>query len=397
MRKTKAAFLALSAAMLCVALSGCASSVAENTKTYFTNSGAIMETLFSSGKTQRKPAESGPADVKLATPGDFSVDEEGGYTFAGVDGADYYLLCFCSPDAVNDNDPFLFSSSPIYDDGSASYSGHCSDLFNYAYGDYLVKVFAYPALDSDGFTASAAATDQLVVTGAQDAPVIDYFWNTFESTVELQLTNVDTYTYQAYPDRVDVTFTSLTDGSETVVTMEDISASNFSFTSDALKKGDSYSVSAVSTSESQYVTNPVSETAQVTDSVTFDNINVVTEDYSYSDGVARGMFNYPRVCPNFDLANGGSAGDTVGAFAAYSFETVPAPTTAGSSYSYSVTIRPSGTAVLEGMLELYPDGTMLLYQGGWPPVDPTSMEGGWVDNGDGTATLSYSPNTLKIG
>lgn len=396
MRRKKVIFASMLAVLICSILTACSTSVLSNAEKYFSNTGTIMETLFSSGQSSSSGASSG-GTTKLATPGNFTVDADGNYYFTGVEGADYYLLYFCSPDAVNDNDTFLFSSSPIYDDGSASYSGQCADLFSYAYGDYLVKVFAFPGLDTSGYAMSSGAMAQLVVSGAQDAPMIDYFWNTFENTIELQLSNVGGYTYQAYPDRVDVTFTNLTDNSEVVVTMEDISESNYSFVSNVLKRGETYSISAVATSESQYVTNPTSDTTTVSDTVTFDNINVVTDGYTYSDGVARGAFNYPRLCLNFDLDNGGSAGETVGTFAAYSYEAVPVTATAGSAYSYKITIRPSSSWLCEGMLELYPDGTLLLYQNGWAPVDPTAMEGGWIDNGDGTATLSYSPNTLTIG
>ena len=51
-------------------------------------------------------ASSSTADAgnQLATPTDFTVDENGSYSFTGVEDAEYYLLYFCDPTATGDDD-----------------------------------------------------------------------------------------------------------------------------------------------------------------------------------------------------------------------------------------------------------------------------------------------------
>ena len=103
----------------------------------------------------------------LAAPQDFRVGADGSYSFTGSEGAEYYLLYFCAPDATSDNDSFLYSSSPINEDGSGTYTGQCSDLFDYAYGEYLVKVFAFPDITSEDYSMSTAASASYTYSGEQ--------------------------------------------------------------------------------------------------------------------------------------------------------------------------------------------------------------------------------------
>lgn len=81
-RKTLAAVLAVGMA---AGLTGCGSTVAANTNDYFTNVSSILHTLQSNG-SQQNAASSSTADAgnQLATPTDFTVDENGNYSFTGV-------------------------------------------------------------------------------------------------------------------------------------------------------------------------------------------------------------------------------------------------------------------------------------------------------------------------
>ena len=280
--------------------------------------------------------------------------------------------------------------------GGETYSGSIDDLVQYGYGEYLVKVFAFPSLNDASHAMSTAATATYSFSGAQDAPVIEYLWNTFDGTVDVQLSNIDTYMYQAYPDSVEVTFTNTADPIDTVVvTIEDLSADHYSATSDALTRGATYDITAVNHSENAYVTNGTSDTAQVAQGVTFGGHNVISADYYYTDGIARNSFSYPQYVDRFDLINGGvfNCGNSSISF---NFTATPTAASAGSAYTYSMTSDNRPFAIQDGTLELYTDGTFRFDQySEMPPQGPSHIEGIWTDNGDGTANLSFDHSTLR--
>ena len=385
-------------ALLCTA---CSSTTAlDNIDTYYSEVGAVLDDWFSSssGADTSGTGGSTTAATALDAPGSFTLDADGNYSFNGVADADYYLVYFCAPDATNDSDPFLFSSGSIDATGTGgeTYSGSIDDLVQYGYGEYLVKVFAFPSLNDASHAMSTAATATYSFSGAQDAPVIEYLWNTFDGTVDVQLSNIDTYMYQAYPDSVEVTFTNTADPSDTVVvTIEDLSADHYSATSDALTRGATYDITAVNHSENAYVTNGTSDTAQVAQGVTFGGHNVISADYYYTDGIARNSFSYPQYVDRFDLINGGvfNCGNSSISF---NFTATPTAASAGSAYTYSMTSDNRPFAIQDGTLELYTDGTFRFDQySEMPPQGPSHIEGIWTDNGDGTANLSFDHSTLR--
>ena len=155
-RKTLAAVLAVGMA---ASLTGCGSTVAANTNDYFTNVSSILHTLQSNG-SQQNAASSSTADAgnQLATPTDFTVDENGSYSFTGVEDAEYYLLYFCDPTATGDDDSYIYTSGPINANSSNTYSGNCADEFSYAFGSYLAKVYAFPDLTDKDHSMSKPAT-----------------------------------------------------------------------------------------------------------------------------------------------------------------------------------------------------------------------------------------------
>ena len=387
--------LGLLAGLLCLSCTACGSSLAQNTETYFSTTSAILRTLFSSGQSDAPDAAPGEDSdaIQLDAPTGLTVGEDGSYSFTGVENAEYYLIYFCAPDATSDDDTFIYSSDPIEANDSNTYSGLFSDAFQYAFGDYLVKVYAFPDLTDDTYRMSTAATAEYVYTGNQSAPEIYYYWNTFDGTMGVQVANMDAYLYEAYPDKVDVTFTNTADSSDTVtLTIEGVSAENFSAQTDALTRGATYSVTAVATSTNSYVLNPTSDTTTVSDGLTLGENHLFVDGYSYSDGFANNIFNWPIVAENFDLANGGEAGHVAGGFSSTAFMTTPTTVSAGSAYSY--TLQAGSWAA--GTLELYPDGTFLANETGGGPVNASHIGGTWVDNGDGTATLNFDHSTLVI-
>ena len=383
------------ASLLCVC-TGCASSVADNTNTYFSQVNSTLNTWFVSNRTKNDGEESS-GKAKLDAPADFTLDENGNYSFTGVENADYYLVYFCAPDAVNDEDAFLYSSDALKADGNGGeiYEGNVDDLLQYGYGEYLVKVFAFPDMNDNEHSVSAAASTSFSCSGNQDAPVIDYLWNTFDDTVEVQLSNIDTYTYQSYPDRVEVTFINSEDANDvTVITMEDLSPDNNTLVSGDLKKGTTYDITAVSKSDSEYVLNSVSDMTDVAEGITFDDTNVMSENYYYTDGIARASFSYLEVCENFDLENAGAMNEP-GVSVKFTFTATPTVANAGCAYSYIVAGDCRPFSFEDGTLDLYTDGTFLMCQNSeMPPEGPSTIQGIWKDNGDGTATLSFNHATL---
>ena len=385
-------------ALLCTA---CSSTTAlDNIDTYYSEVGAVLDDWFSSssGADTFGTGGSTTAATALDAPGSFTLDADGNYSFNGVADADYYLVYFCAPDATNDSDPFLFSSNSIDATGTGgeTYSGNIDDLVQYGYGEYLVKVFAFPSLNDSAHAMSTAATATYSFSGAQDAPAIDYLWNTFDGTIDVQVSNIADYTYQMVPDRVEVTFTNVNDSSDTVMlTLEDLSTDSYSLKSDALTAGATYSISAVGYSDSPYVTNPTSDTNIVSEGVTFDGHNVISQNYYYSDGITRMPFSYPQVTENLSLTETGTL-NSDNTSITYTFTTTPVTPNPGSQYSFVVAADCRPFSFDDATLELYPDGTFRMDQyGEMPPQGPSHIEGIWTDNGDGTVTLSYDHSTLR--
>ncbi|EDM97791.1 hypothetical protein BACCAP_04266 [Pseudoflavonifractor capillosus ATCC 29799] len=399
MKLRKLLSLLLMVCVLGLLCTSCATTALDNITTYYAEVGAVMDDWFASSTSADGSAtESQSTAAKLDTPADFTLSENGDYSFTGVANADYYLVYFCAPDATGDSDPFLFSSNSIAATGTGgeTYSGNIDDLVQYGYGEYLVKVFAFPSLNDSAHAMSTAATASYSFSGAQDAPVVDYLWNTFDSTVDVQVSNIADYMYQAYPDSVEVTFTNTADSADTVVvTVEELSADHYNAVSDALTPGATYDITAVAHSENAYVTNPTSDTTQVAQGVTFDGHNVISANYYYTDGIARNSFSYPQYVDRFDLTNGGVF-DCGNSSISFNFTAAPTTTSAGSAYTYSMTSDNRPFAIKDGTLELYTDGTFRFDQySEMPPQGPSHIEGIWTDNGDGTANLSFDHSTLR--
>jgi hypothetical protein len=174
------------------------------------------------------------------------------------------------------------------------------------------------------------------------------------------------------------------------VSLTDINADHYSVTTDQLKKDQTYTVTAVSNSASEYVTNAVSDAVNVVDELYLGEINVLSDNYTFSDGWA----TFPRLVECADL-NGGQAGEVSGKFGGIyaPVETTAISANAGSAHSYTIKIDFGGFA-MDGTLELKLDGTAEMTENGGGPVSAGTVFGSWVDNGDGTATISYSPSGI---
>lgn len=387
--------LAALAAALCLLCSSCATSAGTHAKSYFSNSGTIVSTLFSGGKVSSDPSgDSGTTAASteaLDTPTDFVMEEDGSYSFTGVEGASYYLLYFCAPDTAEDDDSFIYSSEPITaSTENESYTGNYLDVLNAAYGEYLVRVVACPALGDTEHSMSAFASTQFTATGTQSNPSLEYFWDPFSGTISFQLSNVGEYTYQAYPDKLDVTCTNDNDSGDVVTaTLTEVTEENVDL-SMALMPGETYTITAYTVSDSPYVTNQTSETVTVAQSITMGDLNILSAGYSYSHG----MLNYPLLWENFNPEKGGPVGDMVGFAGAYTFDCTPTTVSAGSAYTYDMSVYYIDQG--HGTLELYEDGTLQLSQTGFGPISASSIGGIWLENGDGTVTLCFDHSSVTL-
>lgn len=401
--KRKFGYLAVPVA-LSLCLTGCTTSAASNTQNYFDQVGAVIGTL-SAGSSSRTNTSGTQKDAapKLATPSDFTVDETGNFSFKAVEDADYYLIYMCDIAAINDEDDFIYSSDAISDNGAESYSGNLDDIIHYAYGEYLVKVLAFPSLDDAQHASSSAATAPYSVTGAMDDPQIAYFWNTFSDTIDVQLANIGNYQYEVFPDKVTVTFTNTADASDVVnVEITDITTETYSMKSDAVLHGNTYDISAVAESSSPYVTNQTSQVVDVAKAVELGDRNILIDGYSFPEGsnsFARGSGAFPNIWESFDPENGGVCGEAVangiGGITYLTYTATPTDPADGALYSY--TVNAPGFFDFTGTMNIYSDNTLvMLIDGPAGPVQPTQIEGLWFENEDGTVTLCYNPDSVAV-
>ena len=386
MKKKLSLVLSL-AAVLC--LTGC-TTAGDHAQMYFSKTSEILSGIFHAGKAPA-PTNTYGEDTgaeRLAAPSQFSIDAEGNYSFEGVPGASYYLLYFCAPDAVSDEDSYLFSSNKIPEDGSGQYTGICSDLFDYGYGEYLAKIYAYPDVEDREHDRSTAGTATYVYEGEQSAPEICYFWDKFSGTMTVQVGNRYHYEVESLPKRVDVTFTNVENPADTLtLAIDDVTTENYAVSTTELQRGATYQITAVSHSDNPCVLNPTSDTTLVAEAITLGDVNLVgnasVQNFYYSGGFDRDFFNFPLERVGFDPVAGGDCGSnmifpiaraTRVPMAKYGvplpFLATPKAVTPGSLYSYDVgsyefpaagvPAEERGETTLEGALEIYPDGTLTL-------------------------------------
>ena len=126
----------------------------------------------------------------------------------------------------------------------------------------------------------------------------------------------------------------------------------------------------------------------VVENAALGELNMLSSGYSYSHG----SINFPLLTENFDLVNGGSAGTMMGFAGSYTYNCTPTTPSAGSAYTYIIDIYFVDQG--EGMLELREDGTATLSHSQWVFITAAHIDGVWIDNGDGTATLNFNNGTV---
>ena len=452
---------------LCLALTGCSTSLGSNTSTYFSQLQSKIALLGNSladveqAQAQAAGSESSETEADtgktaLASPGDWSVDAAGNYTFSGVEGADYYIIYMY--DTLSADTSYAYMSVNIPEDGSGTYSGSLRDLFDYCYGIYNAEIVAYPAVGSKDVKKSAPSACDFSATGEVPAAQIAYLWDCFTNTLSVQLINVEEYGASSYPTGMEVTFTNTADASDVITfQLENVNAVDQTFyaSTQQVTPNATYTGLATLTWDEQVVTN-ASASLTLENVTTASDKNAMTDGYGYLNTAVYQSLDYPMVVTDFDPRAGGSAGTWyyyINAFttnkgveipctftdclnfqgekgsmgAEYhdgedvAFTVTPTAASAGSAYSYTLYVAgPRDVVSLfdgfffndmpagEGTLELYEDGTFEMAilapesdgsDTGMPgrrALSASSISGLWVENGDGTLTLSYDHTSAAL-
>lgn len=439
MKKTRIVMLpALLAAGM--GLTGCGSSLGENSLQYID---AVASRLQSAagGSSARTGKDTG---TPLDAPADFTVDNEGNYSFSGVDNADYYIVYMYDAKAEA-GASYLQIGNNISEDGSASYSGNLKDSMAYGYGDFRIEVVAYPSVTDETYRKSEASACEMLVTGSVAEPAYAYMWDYFSDTLSVELTSIGEYQYTAYPTKVEVVLTNEADPSDTVtMTLEDLTLINDQYilsTSDVTMDA-VYDMEAHAVWDADIVSNASADT-EIGSVETSSCRNAIFWGYGYCNTANYNFMDYPLVVDSFDLTKGGSIGKWY-SYSPYSasgyglqnaeytatwqedksvyFTATPTEAEEGAAYTYRVDVAgENGGAIyredfgslgemegtITGTLNIYEDGTFkvqldpreIIYievKGSALLFTGSEAEGAWTDNGDGTITMNYDLSTVTM-
>ena len=390
--KKKLLMTALSV-LLCLSLTACGTTLGENTGIFFKEVGEVIAVYTSSSSSSSSSSTTEDTGEALASVTDFTVTEDGDYSFTGNEEATYYIITICDVDATEDEDTYLYSSSRIEEDGSGTYTGNVFEMFTIPYGEYLVKCFAYPEIGDEDLTKSAAEVAELGVYGELADPQIEYFWDIFTQTLSLQLGNISDYTQTCLPDSIDITIAGA-DGSSQTLTIESPTEDNIEISTSDITEG-TYTITAVAYTTNECATN--SQTAEVTaaSDVEFGIDNVISDAYSYTNtGLGHG-YSWPVGTKTFDPTTSSS----LGAYSGTDFFTEVAESTLGTTdlsvYSFTFTMAVGFGET--GWMELYSDGTCAAYNDTSGPVSASSVEGTWYWNEDGTTiTINWNMSSVEV-
>lgn len=430
MKKRTNVFYALLVVM-CLGLSAC-TTAGDNASEFFSQVGTKVSILMSSSSSDSSDSDSTEAEeadsdtTPLDAPGDFTVDEDGSYSFTGVEDADYYLLYMYDVNA--ESDTYTYLSSNIEEDGSGTYSGNLSDSISYAYGDYRVEAVAYPSVSDEEHGTSEASEAELYVSGEVTEPTFNFVWSCFTQELDVSLDNASDYSLTAYPTSITVTLTNEEDSGDVVTaTLEDVSGESSTVAVTGVTLEATYDVSVDVAWDENFVTN-ASASSELGSVVVSETANAASDNYTYSTGIYSYM-DYPLMAYDFDVTEGGelarytiasSGGDMMfGGSQSTATEVIytatPTDAADGDLYTFTWTavnddgssLRSSDWGSLDeatGTLHIYEDGTFMMesdaayiytdqISSANQYHDASSVEGIWVDNGDGTITLAFDLTT----
>lgn len=454
MKKSRMTILVIVLALCVSLLTGCSSTLSSHCEVYAKQMNEKINIWKSTGE-----AESAAVSTKtpLGTPANWTVAEDGSYSFSSVENAGYYIIYLY--DKQSGSSSFAYMSANIDEDGSATHSGMLSDLFDYAYGLYDAQCIAYPALGLSDMKKSEPAACDFSRIGEVSEPVGAYCWDCFSGTLGVQLINVEEYAASSAPTLVSFTFTNIADSGDVItLSFENATMDTDTYGTETkdVTVGASYRCTMNVRWDESIVTNPSLSKDLGTVTLAADR-NAMTEGYGYLNNSIYKSLDYPMVAENFDPAAGGSVGTWYFFVEAFTtnkgvaipstykdcrnfqgaMESMGAPyhggenaefivtpaeeVTEGSVYSYTLRVTGPREVVSlfdgffwndmpegEGTVELHEDGTFTLAitipqsaldnAGPWGvrAIAASTISGIWVENGDGTLTLSYDRSTAAL-
>ena len=291
------------AGLLCMGmLSGCSTKVGEHSSTYFKQMSYVFTTAAKNASGADVASSLDPN--ALLAPGNFTVDEDGSYSFDGVENAQYYYIYVYSNSTTKDA---AAQSEKIVEDGSGTYTGSLSDFANLTYQDWTVRVVAYP--DANGeLKASPASSVTYTKSGAVDygEPQLYYMWSLASKTLTIKVDDME-YGNTAYPTNIHLTLTNDADAGDVIeLDIDDISSSSATASTTAAKEDATYSIKADFTWDADFVSNPEYSVSGA-EAQTSSTENKIAGDFYYSSAIFK-AFDFPHVQENFDPVQGGQAG-----------------------------------------------------------------------------------------
>ncbi len=446
-KKISRALILVAAAGL---LSGCGSNAAEHSNTYFKQISTVLDSALHSSQriADAENAEEELDPNALLKPENFTVNEDGTFSFDAVEGASAYYLGIYSDKSTKE----ALYSCQIDDDGSASYSssvdaileanastdfmGNAVEAGPLTYGEWSIRVSAVPDFDTSDKKASPEAKGVYTVSGEVSYGDIEFasMWNTFSNELTVSVDGMDCADTM-YPTEIVLTLTNEADSSDVVtVNISDIADNKVEAVTSDVQMDAIYSVAADFRWDPEFVTNP-EYSADGGEAETSSENNLITGDFYYVDSIFH-SFGFPHVQENFDPEEGGLAGvwykdpestesNGFGGMAeetatdeeedknAY-FEATPKDAENGAAYSYDIVITSpagmiyatpytdsgKGTTIIWGTLDIFEDGTFRMeteYQyiltdmisSGVFYIPGAICEGKYTTNADGTINLNY--------
>ena len=357
--------------LLALALTGCSTTVGTNWGIYT----RYMKQILGGSNTKTTATTSSSASIAttIDAPASFTVDGDT-YTFSGVDNAAQYLIYLCEKGSENDDDDYKFSGV-INANGSSEYTGSISELTNCAYGEYTAKIFAV----ASDYTMSKGVLADYSISGTLPAPELAYSYDG-HGILTLQLANSSDYDATATPDSIKVTISGPV---EQEVTFDEGFAD---FDVEKLEAGD-YTITAVASSSSEWVTAPESEAGVL--NVTLGTDEIASDNYTKPQG---GMGAGWDIKPTDLSFAEGESGFTfkIGDVDFFKTTATLADTPdEGADYTYTLAKGDANTPFdVDMSLNLMSDGSAELSVSAGGPISAARKYGTWVNNG-GTIEVTW--------
>ncbi|MGI6107448.1 MAG: hypothetical protein ACOX8B_05890 [Lachnospiraceae bacterium] len=405
-------FCVIAAAALIVGAAAGKTTVRSNTAEFF------------SQVSSRLNENSGSSDSRTAldSPANFTVDNDGNYSFDTVDNADYYVVY------VYNEGESIYGWSTGSLTGEGTITGSIADL-GYPFGTYDVAVVAYPSYEEENLKQSSADNKvQIVKSGEVVEPEFSWYWDCFSQTLSVVWNNSSDYASTSYPLTMDITAGDL---SSTV----EMDSGTSMYAVEGAEGDQTYDLSLTVNFDSGHVTNSTFDVDLGSAECDAD-MNTASEDYEYSHVYS--YADYPYAAYGFDPEEGGSIGEwryteknngmfgfpgaqqqtedtgPVTKYLQYTAE--PTDTEEGDLYTFTYTAAfDDGSAItttrdneeiteFTGTVHFCEDGTFKVETPeinlGIDPMNKqysymnaSSIEGAWHENDDGTIDMSYDLST----